>query len=123
LALKETSRILKHGGWFVCMWNHRILEDPIQKNIEDIIKTKLGDYNYGSRREDQTKVIEESGLFGKVEKVEQEMMHSQTVVDCIEAWRSHATLERQAGYEFSVIINNIEDYLNSLHKKVSRYHI
>tara|TARA_Y100000294_G_scaffold174279_1_gene192030 strand:- start:134 stop:904 length:771 start_codon:yes stop_codon:yes gene_type:complete len=117
LALKETSRILKHGGWFVCVWNHRILDDPIQKNIEDIIKTKLVDYNYGSRREDQAKVIEESGLFDKVEKVEGEMIHSQTVADCIEAWRSHATLERQAGCEFSVIINNIEDYLNSLHKE------
>ena len=37
-ALLETSRILKPNGWFACMWNHRILEDPIQSEIESIIR-------------------------------------------------------------------------------------
>ena len=96
---------------------HNDVIDNIRCQKASRIKTKLVDYNYGSRREDQAKVIEESGLFDKVEKVEGEMIHSQTVADCIEAWRSHATLERQAGCEFSVIINNVEDYLNSLHKE------
>ena len=34
-ALKESKRILKSKGWFACMWNHRKLEDPLQKQIEE----------------------------------------------------------------------------------------
>ena len=37
-ALIESKRILVHRGWFACMWNHRDLEDPLQKEIESIIK-------------------------------------------------------------------------------------
>ncbi len=36
-ALVETYRILKHKGWFICLWNHRNFDDPIQKKIEEII--------------------------------------------------------------------------------------
>ena len=28
-ALKESARILRLGGWFACLWNHRQLDDPI----------------------------------------------------------------------------------------------
>ena len=37
-ALKETARLLKPDGWFICMWNNRNLEDEIQSDIEAIIK-------------------------------------------------------------------------------------
>ena len=41
-------------------------------------------------------------------------MHQQTIQECVEAWRSHATLERQAGESFHEIIEDIESYLVSL---------
>ena len=41
-------------------------------------------------------------------------MHKQTIAECVEAWRSHATLERQAGETFDQIIDQIESYLVSL---------
>lgn len=116
-TLKETSRILKPGGWFACMWNHRQLEDPIQSHIEMIIKENISSYDYGSRREDQTEVINSSGLFGPVVQLSSQVFHSQTVLECIEAWRSHATLERQAKGEFKNIVNSIEVYLKSLGKQ------
>lgn len=53
-ALAEAKRILKDSGWFACMWNHRDLNDPLQKEIEDILKREIADYDYGTRREDQT---------------------------------------------------------------------
>ena len=62
-ALIETSRILKPRGWFVCMWNHRSLLDPIQQKIESIIKEYVPGYGYGTRREDQTSIINSSNLF------------------------------------------------------------
>lgn len=75
LALKETARILKSGGYFACMWNHRDLEDPTQKGIEDIIKRNIEGYSYGTRREEQTEVINQSGLFEEVQFVSGRVEH------------------------------------------------
>ena len=113
-ALKETARILKPRGWFACMWNHRQLEDPIQAQIEAIIKERVSGYGYGTRREDQTAVIDASGLFGPVVHLDSRVMHEQTIEECVEAWRSHATLERQAGAAFHDVVAAIENYLQSL---------
>ena len=114
LALKETKRILKSRGWFACMWNHRNLENPIQSRIESIIKEHVTNYGYGIRREDQTAVIENSDLFGSVIHLDAQVLHEQTVTECVKAWKSHATLERQAGRTFETVIQAIEKYLNSL---------
>lgn len=114
LALKETARILKSRGWFACMWNHRQLDNQIQSQIESIIKERVTDYGYGTRREDQTAVIDASGLFGPVVHLDSRVMHEQTIAECVEAWRSHATLERQAGAEFGNVVAAIEEYLVSL---------
>lgn len=113
-ALKETARILKPRGWFACMWNHRDLADPVQARIEAIIKERVPGYGYGTRREDQTAVIGASGLFGPVVHLDARVTHQQTVEECLEAWRSHATLERQASANFHEVISAIEDYLRTL---------
>ncbi len=113
-ALKETARILKPRGWFACMWNHRQLEDPIQAQIEAIIKARVSGYGYGTRREDQTAVIDAAGLFGPVVHLDSRVMHEQTIEECVEAWRSHATLERQAGAAFHHVVAAIESYLQGL---------
>lgn len=114
LALQESVRILEPGGWFACMWNHRDLEDPIQARIESIIQERVAAYAYGTRREDQTEVIRASGLFGPVHALEGQVIHRQTPEDCIEAWRSHATLARQAGDDFASVVDAIAAYVNSL---------
>lgn len=113
-ALIETARILKTGGWFACMWNHRHLHDPVQNRIEQIIRDLVPGYGYGSRREDQVAEIEASGLFGDVIHLDSKVIHVQTVAECVEAWRSHATLQRQAGSAFDCVISRIEQYLASL---------
>lgn len=113
-ALKETARILKPHGWFACMWNHRQLEDPIQARIEAIIKERVSGYGYGTRREDQTEVIDASNLFGPVVHLDSRVIHEQSIKECVEAWRSHATLERQAGATFLEVVTAIENYLLSL---------
>lgn len=115
-ALFEVKRISTKNGWFAAMWNHRNLEDPIQASIEIIIKNHIDDYGYGTRREDQTKIIDQSNLFGKVQKFSGLVKHSQKIEETVEAWRSHATLERQAGEKFNSIIADIENHLSSLNK-------
>lgn len=114
VALKETVRLLKAGGWFACMWNHRDIEEEIQSTIEGIIRNHIPGYGYGTRREDQTAVIDASGLFRDVVKIAGNVVHEQSKEDCVEAWRSHATLERQAGDKFHAIVDDIEKYLATL---------
>lgn len=116
-ALLETKRLLKPGGWFAAMWNHRDLDDPIQNAIEEIIKAAIPEYGYGTRREDQTEIIDESGLFETVHRLEGGVVHRQSVPEVVEAWRSHATLHRQAGDKFYRIIDDIEKMLLDSGKK------
>jgi ubiquinone/menaquinone biosynthesis C-methylase UbiE len=113
-ALKETARILKPRGWFACMWNHRDLKEPIQARFEEVIRAHLPDYAYGTRRSDQAGVINASGLYGHVINIEGGVCHVQGVEECIEAWRSHATLRRQAGDDFPAVVRDIGLVLRDL---------
>jgi hypothetical protein len=96
------------------MWNHRRLDDPVQARIESIIKDCVSGYNYGTRREDQSEVIRKSGLFDRMLHLDARIVHEQAVADCIEAWRSHATLAREAGNKFNAVVDAISEYLLSL---------
>jgi len=106
-ALAETHRILKEQGWFACMWNHRDLNDELQKEIEDIIKYYIPDYKYGTRRENQSEVILESGLFDNIECITQPITHEILAEDFIEGWKSHGTVHRQGTQKFDKIMQDI----------------
>lgn len=116
LALAEVARILLPGGWFACMWNHRDLEDPVQQRIEAVIKAHIPDYSYGSRREDPTGVIDASRRFRAVRSIEGRFLWEMPRADIVVAWKSHATLRRQAGTDalFNRIIADISRYLQDL---------
>ncbi|MBW3762546.1 class I SAM-dependent methyltransferase [Aeromonas jandaei] len=119
-ALVEVKRILEPNGWFACMWNHRDLDEKIQKDIEVIIKKKIHNYSYGSRREDPTEAINTSGLFGGVRKIEERFITEMTRDEILIAWKSHATLRREAGSDaiFDSIISDIEHYLSLIPEPV-----
>jgi ubiquinone/menaquinone biosynthesis C-methylase UbiE len=116
-ALTEVKRISQRNGWFAAMWNHRDLDDPVQSKIENIIASHVPEYGYGTRREDQTEVIKQSGLFSDIHCFSGQVEHIQKVDEMVEAWRSHATLERQAGSKFLEVVDDIETYLLSLNKQ------
>lgn len=89
LALKEAYRLLKDGGYFSCMWNHRDLNDPIQKLAEDIIEEFVPDYSRGTRREDQRLIIEKNkDLFDEIFYMEVDFYFHQTIENYILAWQS-----------------------------------
>ena len=108
-ALLEAARILKPGGGFCCMWNHRVLEDPVQREIEKVIKDRIESYSYGSRREDPSRDILDSGPFEDLRLYEGEFVERMSAADVVQAWRSHATLRKQASDEkaFEEILSNI----------------
>ena len=117
-AMIEGKRIAKDQGWFAVMWNHRDLEDPVQKEIEQIINKNIKNYNYGVRREDQTEILQNSNLFKDIFKIEEPVWHEQSKDNVLEAWYSHATLQRQAGDKFVPIVKEIEKFLNTIEDTV-----
>lgn len=110
-TLVEVQRILHPRGWFACMWNHRDLDDELQAAVEDVIKAEIPEYRYGTRREDQTQIIRDSGLFEEPIAITGQSINRIGVEDYIDAWRSHATLQRQAKADFDRVIGKIEDLL------------
>jgi ubiquinone/menaquinone biosynthesis C-methylase UbiE len=107
LTLREVARVLADGGWFACLFNHRVLDDPLQQEIESYIRSCIPAYDYGTRREEQGRVIASSGLFEPAVKIEAPVEHVRAAGEWIDAWRSHATLRRQAGERFDEIVRGI----------------
>lgn len=120
-TLSEVKRMLVPRGWFACMWNHRQLDDPTQHRIESIIKEFIPTYSYGLRRQDPTDVINSSGYFSPVHSIERMFDWEMPKSDIIAAWRSHATLRRQAADEatFERIIGEMSKYLANLPEKIN----
>lgn len=88
-ALKETHRLLKNGGFFTCLWNHRSLLCPIQKQAEDIIESFVPAYSRGVRREDQRPFLEENATdFKDVFYIEVDFDVHRTIDTYILAWQS-----------------------------------
>jgi ubiquinone/menaquinone biosynthesis C-methylase UbiE len=107
-TLAEAARVLRPGASMACIFNHRDLDDPLQASIESLIRGEVSGYDYGSRRRDQAQYIEASGLFGQVTRIEKTVWHRLPVLDWVDAWRSHATLQRQSGARFNAILEGIE---------------
>jgi hypothetical protein len=108
-ALTETARLLKPMAWFACLWNHRDLDDPLQSQVEAEIRSFVPEYGYGARREDQTEIIAASGLFEPAVAFDGRVVHTVDRETWIEAWRSHATLSRQAGHRMDTVVDAIAD--------------
>lgn len=121
-CLTEAYRTLKLGGWFACMWNHRDLDDEHQARIESIIRQYVPNYSHGNRREDPTNIIVSSDFFDTPKKIEERFIEKMAVKDIIDAWKSHATLQKQAGKAFDDIIKAIEKYLSGLQVLNVPYH-
>ena len=88
-AIIEVYRILKNGGYMACMWNHRELEDPIQKMAEEIILRYVPDYERGVRREDQKPFFKKhQNLFDELFYIEVDFYVERTIDEYIKAWKS-----------------------------------
>ncbi|MDQ7805247.1 class I SAM-dependent methyltransferase [Amycolatopsis sp. A133] len=106
-ALRETARLLRPGGHFLCCWNHRDFDDPLQGAIEDLIASRIPGFRHGLRRVDPTKVIVASGLFTEPVHIASTVVHEVDSAAWSAAWRSHKTLGDQAGEHFEEILDGI----------------
>lgn len=106
-ALAEASRLLPAGGAIALMWNHRDLDDPLQRDIETAIRLRVPDYAYGTRRADPTADIDASGAFDRVRTIECRFFHRTSGADFLDGFRAHATLLRQAGGARDAVLADI----------------
>jgi len=88
-ALEVAHKLLKFGGYFSCMWNHRDLNDPYQKIAEESISELVPNYTRGVRREDQRPIIESrKDLFDNIVYIEEDFYFHQSIENYINAWKS-----------------------------------
>lgn len=88
-TLREARRVLRPGGWFACMWNHRNLEeDAFQARVEVLLRELFPGYEAGSRREDQGPVLAAAEGFADLEFIARTQRVSQSAERYIAAWRS-----------------------------------
>ncbi|HUQ60613.1 class I SAM-dependent methyltransferase [Lentzea sp.] len=112
-ALAETARVLRESGYFACLWNHRVLEDPLQARIEELIHDRIPGYSYGMRRTDQTDVIVRSGLFETPVALSGTQVFRLPSRAWCDAWASHSTLGQQAGSGFAGLVDEIRDLVRA----------
>lgn len=114
LAMQEAERICRPGGWFLAVWNHRDLTDELQLEIEDCINRHIPSFSYGLRREDHSQYLKQQEMIVSVQSVKGGFIFRQSKEGVIDAWRSHATLQRQAGDLFSLILDEIAAIINKI---------
>ena len=117
-AIKEFGKILNDNAFIICVFNHRDLNNNIQNNIEKIIKKNIKSYNYGLRRKNLIPFIKKFKNFKNIKFYSEKFTTRQSKEQIIRAFRSHATIQRQSKKKFNQIINDIDNYLTSLKKKI-----
>jgi ubiquinone/menaquinone biosynthesis C-methylase UbiE len=87
-TLAEAARVLRAKGFFACMWNHRDLNDETQRKSEQILKEFFFDYSHGTRRENQSDLLNASSFFKDLHFIESTQEIHQKIDDYIAAWKS-----------------------------------
>lgn len=112
-ALDECARVLRPGGVWLAMWNHRDLNDPLQSAIEAVIRRQLPSYDYGRRRLSPEADVARHGAFSTAITTQRGFEVEVNANDWMNAWKSHATLARQAGERLPAILRELSELLGA----------
>lgn len=106
-AVAASHRVLRPGGQMTCMWNHRDLDHPFEREVQSLIRQSLPGYAQGTRRADPSETILRGGLFGPPRFDEASEDHLISPDQYVKAWRSTATLRIQAKDRFEPLLGEI----------------
>lgn len=107
-ALREARRLLVPGGALIVLYNHRELDDPMQRAVQAAVRGRVPEFDHGVRRRDPSATIEQDGLFRLAARQAWSFTHRTPRVDFVRAFRAHATLVRQAGAQFPALLADID---------------
>lgn len=110
-ALDECARLLRPGGWVVCLWNHRDLDDPLQAHLQAVIESHVPGYTHGSRREDPTPLFTNDARYERVHAFVGSQLHRSSCAEFVAGFRAHATLIRQAGDTLPNVLDALKQAL------------
>ncbi len=106
-AISEALRLLGGAGQVLVLWNHRDLDDPLQRGIEDLIRQFAPTYTGGSRRENPLPVWQEFAEVEQSTTLAAPLQVHQSTADFIAGFRAHGTVIRHLG-------DRLEGFLQSL---------
>jgi hypothetical protein len=106
-ALRECARVLHSGGSWLALWNHRDIDDPLQREVEAAIRRFVPDFRYGSRRESPLGQVEANGSFARGIGLERRFVAEVSAADWLAAWKSHATLRQQACGSMPALVDTV----------------
>jgi ubiquinone/menaquinone biosynthesis C-methylase UbiE len=113
VALDECARVLRPGGYWLAVYNHRDLDDPLQRSVEAIIHRHIPGFEYGRRRASPAADLSAHGAFGSFASNERRFVAQVPADDWMRAWHSQATLQRQAGDRLPGILAEIRRAVES----------
>jgi hypothetical protein len=94
-AIAEALRVLGGSGHVLIVYNHRDLDDPLQAQIEALIRFHAPGFASGSRRSSPIGSWIDHGCVCDARHVERRFVATPTVGDFVDGFRAHATLIRQ----------------------------
>lgn len=106
-ALDTAAHLLRPGGWLVCLWNHRDLDDPLQARLQAAIEQHVPGYAHGSRRDAPSATIAADGRFDDVVRITGALVHTTPARAFVDGFRAHATLVRQAGAALPAVLDDM----------------
>lgn len=113
VALDECARVVRPGGFWLAVYNHRDLDDPLQRSVEAIIRRHIPGFDYGRRRSSPVAELEAHGAFASFAASERSFVVEVAAEEWMLAWHSHATLQRQAGHRLPAILAEIRSLIDS----------
>lgn len=108
-AHREATRLLASGGIWMAVWNHRDLADPLQQQVEALIEAQIPGYERGARRQNPLPDLLDRGGFRDAGEYQHRFEVEVNLSHWLDAWRSHATLQRQAGPRWESIQSAIAE--------------
>lgn len=94
-AIRESLRLLGGHGHALLVWNHRDLDDPLQRRVEAVLRAHAPGYRGGRRRADPLPDWRDSGALVHARSAQGRLSVRQPLARFVDGFRAHGSVLRQ----------------------------